>query len=128
MADLFDLDDLRKALRLTVSQFDIAAATVARRRASGWLMSPTGLTTWPDTIPDNLWGWAIELAAIAYRNPASASNESVDDYQVSWDRQRRAEILEEARIGYGAGSPVYSFPTPDWHWAATTDATTITTD
>lgn len=125
MADLFDIDDLRKALQLPVAQFDTDAATIARRRASGWLMGPTGLTTWPATIPDNLWTWAIELAAIAYRNPAAASSESIDDHQVSWDdRQRRAEILEEARSAYGAASPQYSFPEWDWHWTAT-DLTTL---
>lgn len=128
MADLFDLDDLRKALQLPVAQFDTDAATVARRHASGWLMSPTGLTSWPATIPDNLWAWAIELAAIAYRNPAAASSESIDDYQVSHDRERRAEILAEAQAVFaGRGQPQYSFPEWDWHWVAA-DPTVALTD
>lgn len=124
MADLFELDDLRKALQLSTSNFDTDAATIARRLASGWLMGPTGLTSWPTPVPDNLWAWSIELGAIAYRNPASATSEGADDYSVSYDdRKRRAEILAEARTTYGAGSPQYSFPEWDWHWTATPDVT-----
>lgn len=118
VADLFDLDDLRKTMQLAVTQFNVDAATVARRRASGWLMFPTGLSTWPDPVPDDLWTWGIELAAIAYRNPVGVTSESIDDHQVSFDRQRRAEILEAASRSYGAGQPQYSFPEWDWHWQA----------
>lgn len=121
MADLFELEDLRKTMQLSPAQFNADAATVARRRASGWLMYPTGLSVWPDPVPDDLWGWAIELAAIAYRNPTGVSNESVDDHQVGFDRHRRAEILEAAGRSYGSGTPQYSFPEWDWHWVAVPD-------
>ncbi|MFC6017795.1 hypothetical protein ACFP2T_16460 [Plantactinospora solaniradicis] len=100
-------------------------AELARRAANGWLQDATGLTTWPDPVPDRLWAWAIELAAIAMRSPDGAGSESIDDYQVSsggsGDWSRRAEILAAARAAYntGSGQPVYSFPEPDWSWRAT---------
>jgi hypothetical protein len=78
------------------------------------------LPDWPNPVPDRLWTWALELAAIAYRNPAAAGSEGVDDYRVinNQDWQRRSEILAAARRAYNTASaqPQYSFPEPDWHW------------
>lgn len=117
MADIFDLTDLPSWLQ--VPEVDEQTAVRVRRYANGWLMSATGLSQWPDPIPDNLWAWAIELAGIAYRNPTALTSESIDDYQVSHDRERRAEILAEAKARYGgARTPVYNFPEWDWHWVA----------
>jgi hypothetical protein len=115
--DLFDLPDLASILQ--VPSVDTETATRCRRQASGWLMGATGVgpTGWPNPIPDDVWAWALELAAIAFRNPAGAANESLDDYSVSADRSRRDKILADARASYGgAGTPVYSFPDWDWHW------------
>lgn len=124
MADIFDLGDLPSWLQ--VPEVDEQTAIRNRRAASGWLMGATGLSSWPDPVPDDLWAWAIELAAIAHRNPAAATSESVDDWNVSWDRMRRKEILNAAKAAYGlAGSPQFSFPEPDWHWTAT-DVSTLT--
>ncbi|MEO3929243.1 hypothetical protein ABGB07_36140 [Micromonosporaceae bacterium B7E4] len=113
MADLFDLADLPDWLSGT-------DAELARRAANGWLQDATGLTEWPDPVPDRLWAWGIELAAIALRSPDGGGSESIDDYQVSGahDRERRAEILATARAAYASGStgPQYSFPEPDWSW------------
>lgn len=116
MADLFDLGDLPSWLQ--VPEVDAATAERVRRAASGWLQDATGLTEWPDPVPDRLWAWAIELAAIAFRNPAAASSERVDDYEFTQDRARRAEILADARRAYppAAGQPQFSFPEPDWTW------------
>jgi hypothetical protein len=115
MTELFELTELQGLLR--DPGFDSAAATVARRIAYGWLKSATKLTDWPAVVTDDLFAWAIELAAIAYRNPAAASSESIDDYNVSYDRERRAEILAAAAAGQGGSSqPQYDFPDPDWHW------------
>ena len=114
MADLFTLDEFASYIQQDV---DTSTATVVRRVASGWLMSATGLNVWPDPTPDDVWTWALELAAIAYRNPDGTSSETVDDYTVMADRARRKEILEAARVGYGGASiPQYSFPDVDWHW------------
>jgi len=116
MADLFDLVDLPSWLQ--VPDVDTETATRVRRYASGWLQSATRLTPWPpNPVPDDIWAWAIELAGIAYRNPDATASESLDDYSVSYDRGRRADILAAARLAYsGASVPTYSFPEPDWHW------------
>jgi hypothetical protein len=123
MADLFDLIDLPSWLQ--VPEVDTETATRVRRYASGWLMSATRLTSWPTPVPDDLWAWGIELAAIAFRNPDGVQQETVDDYTVQTDRMRRREILTAAKAAYGAaGGPVFSFPEPDWSW--TTVATSNT--
>lgn len=116
MPDLFDLGDLPSWLQ--IPEVDAETATRVRRAANGWLQDATGLATWPDPVPDRLWAWAVELAAIALRNPDGVVREAVDDYQVTLDRARRAEILDAARAAYniGASQPQFSFPEPDWHW------------
>lgn len=117
MADLFALADLPSYLQVT--EVDTETATRVRKYASGWLQSATGLASWPDPVPDDLWAWGLELAAIAFRNPDAVSAETIDDSSVQWDRFRRAQILAAAKAAYAAsGSPVYSFPEPDWHWTS----------
>ena len=124
MADLFTIGEFANYLQQDVNT---SSATVARRVASGWLKSATGLTDFV-TVDDQLFGWGLELAAIAFRNPTGAASESIDDYNVSFDAKRRAEILKAAAVAYGsAGSPVYFFPDPDWHWESVPTATTGTT-
>ena len=120
MPDLFDLGELPSWLQLP--EVDTETATRVRRSANGWLQDATGLTQWPDPVPDRLWTWGIELAAIAYNNPDATASSSIDDYQRTEDRERRAEILTAARAAYnnGGSQPQYSFPEPDWHWSATT--------
>ena len=113
MADLFSLEEFASYMQQDV---DTSSATVARRVASGWLKSATGLSDWTVPVDDQLFGWGLELAAIAYRNPAGAASESIDDYSVSHDASKRAEILAAATAWAGAGSPKFSFPQPDWHW------------
>lgn len=124
MADIFDLGDLPSWLQ--VPEVDAETAIRVRRYANGWLMSATGLKTWPDPITDDLWAWAIELAAIAHRNPTGLTSESVDDYQARFDARRRKEILDEAKLCYSAGNaPHYEFPTWDWEWKSA-DASVVT--
>lgn len=116
MADLFDLGDLPSWLQ--VPEVDTETATRVRRAVNGWLQDATGLTDWPSPVPDKLWAWAIELAAIAHENPAAMTSESIDDYKSVADRARRQEILNAARAAYNtSGQPQYSFPEPDWTWA-----------
>jgi hypothetical protein len=132
VAELFDLGDLVSWLQVPESapgvpgSLDTATLTRVRRYASGWLQSATRLTSWPDPVPDDLFAWAIELAAIAFRNPDFTTQESLDDYSVGRqsDRARRVEILAAAGAKYGAaGSPVYSFPDPDWSWTVVASTT-----
>lgn len=116
---LFARSDLAAFLQQDV---DNATTDVMLRVASGWLMSVTSPGTWtpdwPNPVPDNLFGWALELAGIAYRNPDGTATESIDDYSRSADRARRAEILKQAASVFGGSSgPQYSFPDVDWHWS-----------
>jgi hypothetical protein len=114
MADLFTIEEFASYLQQDV---DTSSATVARRVASGWLKSATNLADFTAPVDDQLFGWALELAAIAFRNPDGAASESIDDHNVSWDAARRADILAAATTAYaGASLPRYSFPAPDWHW------------
>jgi hypothetical protein len=117
VADLFDLGDLPSWLQ--VPEVDAETATRVSRVSSAWLQDATGLTDWPSPVPDRLWAWALELAAIAFNNPTSLASETIDDYQMTVsDRLRRREILDSARQAYNtAGKPQGSFPDPDWHWS-----------
>jgi hypothetical protein len=125
MSDLFDLADLPSWLQ--VPEVDEQTAIRVRRYASGWLMAATGLTSWPDPVPDNLWAWGIELAGIAFRNPTALTSDSIDDYSRSFDSARRAEILAEAKAVFGgARSPQYEFPAWDWSWIAVEPTNALT--
>jgi hypothetical protein len=118
VADLFELTELASYMQ---RDLDTSTATNARRIASGWLGSATGISEWSAPIPDDLWTWALELAEMAYGNPSGAASESIDDYATTFDRARRASILGAARRKYSvAGTPVYSFPEPDWSWTTVT--------
>jgi hypothetical protein len=118
VADLFDLEDLPS--RLQVPEVDTASAELAAEWAEGQLEDVTGLTAWPDPVPKKLKHWALDLAVIAYNNPTLVTDESIDDYRVSYeDRQRIASILKRAEAAYNtAGQPQGSFPEADWHWTA----------
>jgi hypothetical protein len=120
MADLFDLGDLPS--KLQIPEVDTASAELAAEWAEGQLEDVTGLTAWPDPVPKKLKHWALDLAVIAYNNPALVTDEQIDDYRVSYeDRQRIASILARARSVYNtAGQPQYSFPEADWSWTTTT--------
>lgn len=115
-------------------QEDIGPGTgrVAIRVAEGWLRGATGLADWPAPVPADLWSWALELAALAYSNPASMSTETLGDYTAGWSGwalARRREILADARGAYAVGAaetPMSAFPAaqpwPDpvrvrtWDW------------
>lgn len=116
MADLFDLGDLPSWLQ--VPEVDTETATRVRRAVNGWLQDATGLTDWPNPVPDRLWAWAIELAGIALDNPTSNAAEAIGSTSTTYGgRGRRQEILDAARAAYNtAGQPQYSFPEPDWRW------------
>lgn len=125
-ADLFTIPEFASYMQQDV---DTSSATVARRVASGWLLSATRLTEFASPISDQLFAWGLELAAISFRNPDGASSESIDDHNVGRadDLKRRAEILRAAAASYGgAGSPTYAFPAVDWHWEVVPAADPLT--
>lgn len=127
MADLINPTELATHLR-RVLQPDSALS--ACRVASGWLRSATGLTAWPSPVPDDLWGWALELAALIYVNPEGLDRSMLGRMLQSWGPEllrRRELILKAARAAYGtgtAGGPVGSFPAaeawPDPAWPTVT--------
>lgn len=122
--DLFSIGEFTSYLR--PEPVDSAQATIARRIANGWLLNATGLIDWP-VVSDALFGWGLELAAIAYHNPDATINESIDDHAVTYDRNRRREILEAAAAAYGnTMQPQYSFPDPDWHWTVVPTVSPLT--
>ncbi|GAA2516698.1 hypothetical protein [Winogradskya humida] len=122
MADLFEPDQLQDALQQ--GPLNEPSVLIARRVASGWLRAATELAEWPDPTPDDLFGWALELAGLFYNNPEGLASDTVGGTSAAWDRQRRAEILGAARAAYanvagGRGGPVGAFPAPlpgpDWY-------------
>jgi hypothetical protein len=93
---------------------DVAEATgrAAIRSAAGWLQSVTHFTEWPNPVPDPLWTWAVELAAIAHTNPAGLVAQTVGGESLTWPvARRRQEILTAAAAYYPrGGTPMWSFP------------------
>lgn len=82
-----------------------APAAVAIRLAESWLASAClEMPPWPDPVPSDLWGWALELAALAYSNPTSMTSRTTDEDTRTWDLARRKEILDAAAGKYGDGS------------------------
>lgn len=74
-----------------------ARATSAERVTWGWLKAATGLAVRPDPVPAEVFSWAVELAAIAYENPAAhADDGDGGGITTAYDRQRRAAILADA--------------------------------
>lgn len=96
-----------------------ASGAVAIRVAEGWLRSVARIDPWPDqeigNVPEDLFAWAVELAAIAYDNPSGLASRTVGDTARAWQLTRRAEILAAAKTAYpgasgSSGGPVGSFP------------------
>lgn len=110
---LFDENELSDFLRYPVSE---EAAAIAERVAWGWLTPVLGLSVRPEPCPDQVFSWAIELAAIAHETPngaitATANGATSDTYGAP----RRQQILAEAKrwvdsSGAGRGSPIGCFP------------------
>lgn len=113
MVDLFTEADLAARMKIAAADLNTATAAGAQRSASGWLRSATGLTEWPVPVPDDLWGWALDLAVMVYANP-----EGLEEDQVGGTRSRYGlirlkidQILEAARSAYNrSGSPMATFP------------------
>lgn len=89
---------------------------VAIRVAEGSLKGVcTTLAEWPQPVPDDLWAWAIELAAMTYSNPEGLATRTVNEDTRNWILSRRAEILSAARARYGGAIPMGGFPIAlDW--------------
>ncbi|MFT4081184.1 MAG: hypothetical protein QM638_01230 [Nocardioides sp.] len=109
MTTLFTADDLTSWLHKPVTEAD---ATVAERVVWGWLKPILKLDERPDPVPDELFGWAIELGGIAHENPGGFTTNTSGPFSVQFDAARRTAILEEVAQSVGAGKPTGSFPPP----------------
>lgn len=114
---LFTAADLGNMLQCSVTD---EAAAAAEKLAWGWLKPVLGITTdtRPDTVPAELFAWAIELGAIAYENPSGLSAYQLGDERSQFSAERRQEILATAAAGgkvasSGVPTPRGSFPPAD---------------
>lgn len=111
---IVDSTDLSRWLQTTVNA---STADVAIRVAEGWVRSVFTGAWPPDPVPEDLWAWAVELAAIAYDNPRGMTTRTVgNDITGYGNAARRAEILTQVANRYGTVHPVGSFPPPEPPW------------
>lgn len=109
MAALVTPAELRTWLERSDLSEDRAALAV--RVAEGWLRGATGLTVWPDPVPEELWSACLELAGMAVDNPTSRSQSGTGDESDAWIVTRRADILASvAAVLRAGGGPLGSFP------------------
>jgi hypothetical protein len=110
MAALFQPIELASLLR---RQVQAGGVVTAQELAATWLRAATGLSTFPDPLPEDLHGWALELGAIAYDSRELGTAISPLVHQINASRRR--EILAAAGRAYGpagagSGGPQGSFP------------------
>lgn len=102
MGDVVQTGELEAFLQHPVRP-DTEATAI--RVAEGWLRAVTTALTWPPApVPEDLWAWALELAAIAYNNPIGLVQRITDEDTRAWGTERRMQILEAARLRYGGGA------------------------
>lgn len=111
-APLFTDRELSAYLHYEVSVED---ADIAERVVRGWLRSATGRDDWGDPVPDEVFSWAVELAAIAHENPNGALISTTTGATTDqFGSARRQEILNEAASsrtgGSGRAAPQGCFP------------------
>lgn len=122
MTILFTADDLKN--QLGAATVDADRAEHVERVVWGWLMPVLDLTERPDPVTDDVFAWAVELAAIAYVNPAGLRSQQLGPGSQTFSLERRQEILAEVA---GGGTPVgvpnspegsfpdaLSYPDPTW--------------
>ncbi len=107
--------DVASFLQQDVSQVRTEWADTSIRIATGWLRGRCYFEQWPpDPVPENLWAWLVELAALVYDNPTLVNSTTVGGQTVAYGAValRRKEILAEAEGVYPrlAGRPMGEFP------------------
>jgi hypothetical protein len=116
---LFAAGDLTTPVGRTVTD---AEAEHAERIVWGWLQGPLGLTDRPDTTPDNVWAWAVELGAIYLTNPTGLAERQLGTSLRKFSSERRLAILGEVGEGTststgrprGCFPPAQRYPDPAW--------------
>lgn len=119
MTPLFTADDLTSWLGRDVTE---GKAATIEQVVWGWLKPALKAETRPSAVPDEVFSWAIELAAIAHENPAGLSSQQLGDEQQAFSIERRNEILREASSGASGGAlsprsnfpPARPYPDPAW--------------
>lgn len=111
---LFTSTDLGQYLGVDVT---VERADVVESVVWGWLGPTLGLAERPFPVPENVKGWALELGAIAFTNPAGLRSHEAGPASQTFATERRAEILAIAARSAGAAglplSPLGSFPDPE---------------
>ena len=91
---LFTAKDLSDFLQYPVED---ATAAIDERVVSGWL-AEEGLTyTGSDTVPDQVFSWALELGAIVHENPTSSTTDQTAGQMQAWSTTRVPTILLSVR-------------------------------
>lgn len=113
--ELITPQDVASYLQQDVGSFRQEWAETAIRIAIGWLRGRCTFEQWPpDPVPEDLWAWAVELAALVYDNPTLVSSTTVGGQTVAYGAvaARRREILAEAEGVYPrtSGQPAGEFP------------------
>lgn len=125
MATLFTAAQLTELLGKPVTT---GRAEVVERVVWGWLKPVLGWDERPadDAVPDELFGWAVRLAAIIAENPAALEGKTVGPFSEQYAKNVK-DILDEVRnstlpTGTAAinGRPMGEFPEalcyPDPAW------------
>lgn len=108
MSELFTSDELSDWLGKTVTA---AKAVAVEKVVWGWLKPRIGATVRPDPVPDEVFSWALELAAIAYENPSGLDGKDIGPFGEQYSSERREEILAAAAAGgTGVLAPKGQFP------------------
>jgi hypothetical protein len=107
--------DVANYLQQDASMVRTEWADSAIRIATGWLRGRCHFEQWPpDPVPEDVWAWLVELAALVYDNPTLVSSTTVGGQTVAYGAValRRKQILDEAEGAYPrlAGRPVGEFP------------------
>lgn len=112
---LIEPQDVANFLQQDAAQIRQDWADSAIRTATGWLRGRCYFEQWPPApVPEDVWAWLVELAALVYDNPTLVSSTTVGGQTVAYGAValRRKEILAEAESVYPrlAGRPVGEFP------------------
>lgn len=117
MTALFSASDLN-ALP-DVDDVSAEEAGILERIVWGWLKPVLGLSERPATVPDEMFSWAIELAAIAHENPKGLTYYQLGEERSGYSAERRAQILAEVGAGglatprpTGCFPPARAYPDP----------------
>lgn len=112
---LIEPEDVANFLQQSAGTIRVEWADTAIRVATGWLRGRCAFEQWPpDPVPEDVWAWLVELAALVYDNPTLVSSTTVGGQTVAYGAValRRKQILDEAEGVYPRtnGQPSGEFP------------------